>query len=1020
MVSYRPPPSAGKKTPKSQTAGKDGFSKGKASKGAEDGAEPKNSTLPWEKFDPIIEKDNALMLEVPLASKLAFQRLKNVFSVLVDYATYSMSFLVIDRIHNSSPCSELLIEIALRSNSGERVVLVMDSRTRLERANQMLEDLINCGFLIDQEATYKKEVTTDKYEEPKLTEYKITATDYAGPKADLRRLVTPAGLAWLRASHSQLKSVADLIDSNPRKDGHADMTKKVTQIYAENGYEKDLHADGRPMLGRIWRVFYDAQLFASGTHYIIFDQVEVKGKPIISTLGTLGTIFINGSTDEHKKLVETIQEGSPILLLESTGGVTQAFAYVMKAVKLMRTKWDIDFVLRLVTEYRQRAAKGEAKDTKKLPKGERQLVLPNIHLLDKELARIDLLLSAGETQEQWMRNFGLPEVLMLFETWQRSPEFLKKQVQQADIMKKSAEQLLDLFTACFSTAASVPELGLGNAETKVVATAWNRHLILFNNAMIYNKRSWTMQFILYFLALCTTALSILTSKYLALHIGFVDALMLLLPIVSALLGTVGTRLRQQQKYSTCKMAAFEIVSEIYKFRSRSMEYNDLQLAAALRAAQEGPGDKKKKKDDEPVVPISNKDKDRLARKMFVQRIQMVYTSCMQSEMSKGTSVRHQTEGMDPKRMLIDDDDDSRREAEKLLQRHVANRLYFVSVEEWVRTAEVVRGEEQMEAAKRHEARMQSIRRRRNKIGLGLLACALSIVIVCIKLFFVVQVMVLTRLKKIQPKDTEEDTAQIRIQKAAGRNGAAEGTYTERSGPSSQAEVVINKIRQTFAGILGQTGGIQDADLEAQARQDEIDEQTAVSIGHEAQQLDTTHIDPEDDEDKAAAGEDADAGMGLRIRDNMLGGLTIDDYMHYRARPICTYLERTAPWRAFELQCLEVAVFVINSTGAILVALDNAAYVALTVSIAAVCKSFIEFSRLDKQVEAYNTSQRDIHNLINEWDGMTRTERRTRQTITKVVGTVESAMTLVAIALTDAIPSSQAAQEGEGDSEEKEE
>ena len=73
-----------------------------------------------------------------------------------------------------------------------------------------------------------------------------------------------------------------------------------------------------------------------------------------------------------------------------------------------------------------------------------------------------------------------------------------------------------------------------------------------------------------------------------------------------------------------------------------------------------------------------------------------------------------------------------------------------------------------------------------------------------------------------------------------------------------------------------------------------------------------------------------------------------------------------------------------------------------------------------QVEAYNSAQRDLHNLINDWDGMARTERRTRQTITHVVSTVENAMALVAIALTDAIPSSQAKADGGDDEEDKEE
>lgn len=60
---------------------------------------------------------------------------------------------------------------------------------------------------------------------------------------------------------------------------------------------------------------------------------------------------------------------------------------------------------------------------------------------------------------------------MLFEKWQRAPEFLMNQVQTADVMKKNAELLLDQFTACFSSSAgAVPELGLGNAETKVSPT----------------------------------------------------------------------------------------------------------------------------------------------------------------------------------------------------------------------------------------------------------------------------------------------------------------------------------------------------------------------------------------------------------------------------------------------------------------------------------------------------------------------------------------------------------------------
>ena len=61
------------------------------------------------------------------------------------------------------------------------------------------------------------------------------------------------------------------------------------------------------------------------------------------------------------------------------------------------------------------------------------------------------------------------------------------------------------------------------------------------------------------------------------------------------------------------------------------------------------------------------------------------------------------------------------------------------------------------------------------------------------------------------------------------------------------------------------------------------------------------------------------------------------------------------------------------------------------------------------------AERDIHNLINGWDSMTRTERRTRATIQNVVGTVEMSMELIAISKTDAIPMAKQA-EGGGDDE----
>jgi hypothetical protein len=62
----------------------------------------------------------------------------------------------------------------------------------------------------------------------------------------------------------------------------------------------------------------------------------------------------------------------------------------------------MDFVLRLVTEYKLRAA--EAQHKEKVKAGNRKFLLENIHLLDKQLARIDLLLTSSDMSESWMQN----------------------------------------------------------------------------------------------------------------------------------------------------------------------------------------------------------------------------------------------------------------------------------------------------------------------------------------------------------------------------------------------------------------------------------------------------------------------------------------------------------------------------------------------------------------------------------------------------------------------------------------
>jgi len=946
--------------------------------------------MPWDIYDPIVDKDTAAMLEIPLAAKLAFQRLINVFSVLVDYTSYSASFLVIDRMHNMSCTTELMIEIALRRNQGTPpVVLLMDSRKRITQATIKLKKLIACGFLIDE---------TKAYGENK----KLLSEDFA-MGADLRRLVSKAGLAWLRASQAELKSVEDMM---------APLSKQVQSAYMEHGDEMELEKDGRPKLSLIWKNFYQAQLFASATHYIVFDEVEQKGKSLLPSLGSIGSIFMNGETDTYHKVIACIQDGSPLLLFESTGGVTQVFAYAMKAVRLLKPKWDVDFIMRLVTEYKARAARG--KDTalgRVQQEVNRKYMLENIHLLDKELARIDLMLST-DSNEEWMTNFGLPEILMLFEIWQRAPDFLLRQLQTADVMKKNAEQLLDLFTGCFSTnAGGIPELGLGNAEIRVVATAWNRHLLLYNNARIYAYRSWIMQFTLYFLSFMTTTLSILTTPEGDLRESFaLQQVMTIVPIVTALLGTVSTRLRTQQKFSACKMASYEIVAEIYKFRVKAIEY-DSQALSALLAARNNPNKDKKKDDNEIVVPISSKERDKFARTLFVQRVSEIYTNCMNTEMAKGTSITHTSNfGMDPARLLRGDDtgpDESEKETRAQLMEHVANRLYFLTTAEWSLGVDAIKAQSEAANMRKNQWRLKQI----EGISKKFVALFATIAFKVLELSILISAMFFSRLKGAVKGAADPANFSAKPPPPPGGGDEEEGEQSGRVLDVNPTQQRLNELKARFAKYFP----VSVAEMAS------FDMDGGDEAKRGLERLDDTYAEVDEDAEPVKGPAAGAPSASIRIRDDFFSVITIDDYMKYRAKPVLTYFERTAPWRGYWMQVLEILIFILNASGAGLVGMGKlyVPYVALTVAAASMARSFLEFSNLGKQVEAYNMAVNQCHNLMNEWDAMTRTQRRTSKTIKMVVGTIEGAFAIVAAALTDALPGGNKDDgDGEDDEEEK--
>ena len=112
--------------------------------------------------------------------------------------------------------------------------------------------------------------------------------------------------------------LANRLDDHRRLDH-----QHVQDIYELYGDASELRRDGRPRLELIWKDMYGASLFASGTHYIIFDDIQPRTTPVIDTLGSCGYVFFSGSTAEHN-LYHLLHQQHQHLLLKAFAGSVYA------------------------------------------------------------------------------------------------------------------------------------------------------------------------------------------------------------------------------------------------------------------------------------------------------------------------------------------------------------------------------------------------------------------------------------------------------------------------------------------------------------------------------------------------------------------------------------------------------------------------------------------------------------------------------------------------------------------------
>jgi hypothetical protein len=247
----------------------------------------------WQRDLPELDADD--LLADSSINNIIYVRLKEVFSALLDAATLSGSWIVVDRTGGQgSATAEVLLELALARGAQRPVILAVDSLERLGKAREgsnahgMLRQL-NALFN-NEDAAHQNPNGTEK--EPMIDFlYQLELFDFANEYCD----------------RSDLQLPFEVLEDH----------KRVT-----HGFTCDPN--------RKWRYYYVDGLFSNATHYIIKnndqDEFDIEG------LTRMGFLYAHGDTRTFKRLRANIQQGKSIVMLHNSGGVVTAFSWLQRVM----------------------------------------------------------------------------------------------------------------------------------------------------------------------------------------------------------------------------------------------------------------------------------------------------------------------------------------------------------------------------------------------------------------------------------------------------------------------------------------------------------------------------------------------------------------------------------------------------------------------------------------------------------------------------------------------------------------
>jgi hypothetical protein len=905
----------------------------------------------WQEELPMYDNDGSGDSSI---NNLIYTKVKEVFSSLIDAATLSGAWLLIDRTDGQgSATAEVLLEAALErqrgagSGNGPTIVAV-DSLERLgnarkgSRAHEMLKQLN--AMVMDEENASQNPTGSEKELEIDflytLDEFDVAQT-YAGvPDENLPFDVVP--------EHKRA-NMGGTCDPN-----------------------------------RKWRYFYVDGMFSAATHYVIKsnDQDEFN----MEMMGQNVFVYAHGDTRTYKRLRANIQQGRPIVMLHNSGGVVTAFSWLQRVMaysrpppdatkmrgplrfiiaSLSKANWVIDFGVPEMMMMKTLAERA--------PQLFRKNVVSVDILTDSEEATLEVITgcfaAVGGVPELGLGN---AEVNVIFNAWNMYLLLTEnaKAYWRASVIAQTMVWILSIITTALA-------IGISSMKGGILAP----YFVGVDAELVVNVSE------------------------------ALDFASLVLPILSAILTTTMAKLLWRDKWSVCKMCASLLVGEIYKFRVNTLEYDpppkpaslgeeetkaltpkekarvarqtfvkrvgELYGACLTELSQGGALKKKRAKvatNERHDYRTSKESKPTLAEWFKIKRHVERFFFKTKWEMPSGDFLNW-ISGLRPylnQRTL-------REELRSVLDQMASDKkIVLIGKPLSDGTSDQVR----FNLAKRLGLKPRMLDRQKQEIR-----------------------KVQRELVVAMFKEQQEDLAAMEEEKEEKRRmsvimSGRDPDDEDEDGIIGQAAAVGGAVARAITGSAPTQPLNEDEEHftdASEAMRTHIMEMQGLKYG----KLTAKEKEEQKKQKKKVR------VMAKAVEDDYLfGALSVDSYVVFRTRPLAERIEKTVGKLSIRLQVCDIVSFIVNATGSILAALQWTEWISFTVATVAVLTGIVEFTQLRNQVVSCNLALRDLQAIELMWDSLSLVNRRTPAVKAQVVGTTEGVFRDVVDAHTTAASNTQ--------------